>query len=70
MGCASCGKKHPLSRSNQMARHYTNPAAKRRAVGRMPVPVPPLPVKEPELLPYPEVIEDQLPTEEPTNETT
>lgn len=68
MGCKTCGQKNPLIRRNQMARHYTNPSAKRRTVGRVPVPASPTP--EPELLPAPEVVEPQPQIEELPNETT
>lgn len=49
--CASCGKKHPLSRSNQVARHFTN--MPRRRIGIVPTPPPPIPES---LLPPPTVV--------------
>lgn len=47
--CASCGKKHPLNRSKQVARHFTQKA--RRFIGKMPAPPDPTPLPPPETPP-------------------
>lgn len=63
--CASCGKKHPLYRSNQANRHFTN--MPRRRIGKVPVstPSPPQPPIQAEV-PTPTVEEGSK--QETTNE--
>lgn len=44
MGCQSCGKKHPLSRANQAARHFSYMPRRKVGLTRSPPP-PPKPVE-------------------------
>lgn len=62
-GCRSCGQRTSVARATQAARHYTNPA-RRRAVGR--VPMPPSPTPEP---PPPPPVEEVTKPEEPNEAT-
>lgn len=63
MGCQSCGKKHPLSRKTQMARHFTS--MPKRKVGKVPTPLPPPPQLPADPVPdqtveEPKIVEEQI----------